>query len=213
MAKLLIKLVNNVAEIINSDPDVKSKLKLAFLPNYNVSAMEIIAPGTDLSEQISTAGKEASGTGNMKFMMNGALTIGTFDGANIEILEHVGEENFFLFGLKADEVAEMQQHYNPQSFIDNDPDLHAVIQLLESGHFNLFEPGIFHDIIASIRSPHDQWLTIADFRSYLDAQENVATCYRDRESWIHKSILNTASSGYFSTDRTMQEYNEDIWKL
>ena len=213
MAKLLIKLVNNVADIINSDPDVNSKLKLAFLPNYNVSAMEVIAPGTDLSEQISTAGKEASGTGNMKFMMNGALTIGTYDGANIEILEHVGKENFFLFGLNADEVAEMQNHYNPQSFIDNDPDLQAVMNLLESGHFNLFEPDIFHDIISSIRSPDDHWLTLADFRSYVDAQKNAAACYRDREAWIHKSILNTASSGYFSTDRTMQEYNKDIWKL
>jgi len=213
MAKLLIKLVNNVADIINSDPDVGAKLKLAFLPNYNVSAMEIIAPGTDLSEQISTAGKEASGTGNMKFMMNGALTIGTYDGANIEIFEHVGEENFFLFGLKADEVAQLQKQYNPQSFIDNDPDLQAVISLLESGHFNLFEPGIFQDIINSIRSPDDNWLTLADFRSYVDAQNRAATCYRDRESWVHKSILNTGSSGYFSTDRTMQEYNADIWKL
>ncbi len=213
MAKLLIKLVNNVAEIINSDPDVNSKLKLAFLPNYNVSAMEIIAPGTDLSEQISTAGKEASGTGNMKFMMNGALTIGTYDGANIEILEHVGEENFFLFGLKADEVTAMQGHYNPQSYIDDDADLQAVLSLLESGHFNLFEPDIFHDIIASMRSPHDPWLTLADFRSYVDCQETAAACYRDRKSWVTKSILNTACSGYFSTDRTMYEYNRDIWKL
>ena len=213
MAKLLIKLVNNVADIINGDPDVNSKLKLAFLPNYNVSAMEVICPATDLSEQISTAGKEASGTGNMKFMMNGALTIGTYDGANIEILEHVGKENFFLFGLKADEVTAMQSHYDPQSFIDNDPDLQAVMNLLESGHFNLFEPDIFKDIIASIRSPNDHWLTLADFRSYVDCQENAAACYRDRESWIHKSILNTACSGYFSTDRTMQEYNRDIWKL
>ena len=213
MAKLLIKLVNNVADIINSDPDVNSKLKLAFIPNYNVSAMEVIAPGTDLSEQISTAGKEASGTGNMKFMMNGALTIGTYDGANIEILEHVGEENFFLFGLNASEVSDMQQHYDPQSFIDNDPDLQAVMNLLESGHFNLFEPDIFHDIISSIRSPDDHWLTIADFRSYVDAQESAAACYRDKESWVRKSILNTACSGYFSTDRTMSEYNQDIWKL
>lgn len=213
MAKLLIKLVNNVAEIINNDPDVNSKLKLAFIPNYNVSAMEVICPGTDLSEQISTAGKEASGTGNMKFMMNGALTIGTYDGANIEILEHVGDDNFFLFGLKADEVTEMQNHYNPQSFIDNDSDLQAVLQLLESGHFNLFEPDIFRDLIASIRSPHDHWLTIADFRSYIDCQEKVAACYQDKKSWINKSILNTACSGYFSTDRTMQEYNNDIWKL
>ncbi|MBN4063198.1 glycogen/starch/alpha-glucan phosphorylase [Cardiobacterium sp. AH-315-I02] len=213
MAKLLIKLVNNVAEIVNGDPDVNSKLKLAFLPNFNVSAMEIIAPGTDLSEQISTSGKEASGTGNMKFMMNGALTIGTYDGANIEILEHVGEENFFLFGLKEDEVTAMHNHYNPQSFIDSDADLQAVMHLLESGHFNLFEPNIFHDIIASIRSPHDHWMTLADFRSYVDAQEKAAACYSDRTSWTQKSILNTACSGYFSTDRTMKEYNEDIWKL
>ncbi len=213
MAKLLIKLVNNVADIINTDPDVGDRLKVAFLPNYNVSAMEIICPGTDLSEQVSTAGKEASGTGNMKFMMNGALTIGTYDGANIEILENVGADNFFLFGLKADEVTEMQQHYDPQSFIDRDTDLQAVMNLLESGHFNLFEPDIFHDIIASIRSPHDAWLTLADFRSYVDCQEQAAACYRDRETWVRKSILNTACSGYFSTDRTMQEYNRDIWKL
>lgn len=213
MAKLLIKLVNNVANIVNGDPDVNSKLKLAFFPNYNVSAMEIICPGTDLSEQVSTAGKEASGTGNMKFMMNGALTIGTYDGANIEILEHVGEDNFFLFGLKEDEVTALHGHYAPQKFIDDDPDLQAVLNLLESGHFNLFEPDIFNDIITSIRSPHDQWLTIADFRSYVDSQESAAACYRDRASWVHKSILNTASSGYFSTDRTMREYNEDIWKL
>ena len=213
MAKLLIKLVNNVAEIINSDPDVNAKLKLAFLPDYNVSAMEVIAPGTDLSEQISTAGKEASGTGNMKFMMNGALTIGTYDGANIEILEHVGKENFFLFGLRAEEVSELQQHYDPEHFISGDPDLQAVLKLLESGHFNLFEPGIFNDIIASVRSPYDHWLTLADFRSYVDTQKRVAECYADKEQWIRRSILNTAGSGYFSTDRTIGEYNKEIWKL
>lgn len=213
MAKRIIKLVNNVADIINNDSDVNDMLKLAFIPNYNVSAMEIIAPGTDLSEQISTAGKEASGTGNMKFMMNGALTIGTYDGANIEIMEHVGEENFFLFGLRADEVDAMKDNYNPQALIDNDPDMKAVIDLLDSGHFNLFEPHIFDDIINSIRSPNDPWLTLADFRSFVDAQQAAANNYRDRESWIRKSILNSASSGFFSTDRTMQEYNADIWKL
>ncbi len=213
MAKLIIKLINNVADIINDDPDTAGKLRVAFLPNYNVSAMEVIAPGTDLSEQISTAGKEASGTGNMKFMMNGALTIGTFDGANIEILEHVGEENFFLFGLKAEEVAELHRHYDPQSFIDADTDLQAVMQLLDSGHFNLFEPDIFHDIMASLRSPHDPWLTLADFRSYIDCQERVAQCYQQRDRWVRMSIMNTACSGYFSTDRTMQEYDRDIWKL
>ncbi len=213
MAKLSIKLINNVAKVVNEDKDVGNLLKVAFLPDYNVSKMEIISPGTDLSEQISTAGKEASGTGNMKFMMNGAITIGTYDGANIEILEAVGEENFFLFGLKAEEVEQMRHDYQPQQIIDDDPELQSVFFLLESGHFNLFEPGIFNDIIASLKSPHDPWLTLADFRSYVDTQDEVARAYADRERWLRMSILNTASSGFFSTDRTMQEYNADIWKL
>jgi starch phosphorylase len=213
MAKLTIKLINNVAEIINTDPDADSLLKVAFFPNYNVSAMEVICPGTDLSEQISTAGKEASGTGNMKFMMNGAVTIGTYDGANIEILDHVGNDNFFLFGLKAEEVKQTCSHYQPDKIIAEDPDLQAVMSLLESGHFNLFEPDIFNDIIASIKSPHDPWLTLADFRSYIDAQQLAAECYNDRECWVRMSIVNTATSGFFSTDRTIREYNEEIWKL
>ena len=213
MAKLIIKLINNVAKVINEDEDVGSMLKVAFLPDYNVSKMEIICPGTDLSEQISTAGKEASGTGNMKFMMNGAITIGTYDGANIEILDATGEDNFFLFGLKAEEVEQMRHDYQPLQIIDDDPDLQAVIYLLESGHFNLFEPGIFNDIISSIKSPYDPWLTLADFRSYVDAQEEVAASYLDRDKWLRMSITNTACSGFFSTDRTMQEYNNDIWKL
>ncbi len=213
MAKLIIKLINNVAKVVNDDAGVGNLLKVAFLPDYNVSKMEIISPGTDLSEQISTAGKEASGTGNMKFMMNGAITIGTYDGANIEILDAVGDENFFLFGLKADEVEQMRHDYQPQQIIDDDPDLQSVMFLLESGHFNLFEPNIFNDIIASLKSPHDPWLTLADFRSYVDAQNEVANAYRDRERWLRMSILNTACSGFFSTDRTMREYNEDIWKL
>jgi len=213
MAKLIIKLINNVAKVVNDDIDVGAMLKVAFLPDYNVSKMEIIAPGTDLSAQISTAGKEASGTGNMKFMMNGAVTVGTYDGANIEILEAVGEDNFFLFGLKANEVEQMRQGYQPQQIIDDDPDLQAVMYLLESGHFNLFEPGIFNDIVASLKSPHDPWLTLADFRNFVDAQQEVARAYQDRDRWLRMSIMNTASSGFFSTDRTMQEYNNDIWKL
>jgi starch phosphorylase len=213
MAKLTIKLINNVAEIINDDPDVGDLLKVAFLPNYNVSAMETISPGTDLSEQISTAGKEASGTGNMKFMMNGAVTIGTYDGANIEILDAVGEKNFFLFGLKADEVERQRQDYRPNELIAADPDLAGAMNLLECNHFNLFEPHIFDDIIASLKSPHDPWLTLADFRDYIDCQERAAQAYQNRERWVRMSILNTASSGFFSTDRTMQEYNADIWKL
>ena len=213
MAKRIISLVCKVADMVNGDPDVGNRLKVAFLPNYRVSAMEIIAPGTDLSEQISTAGKEASGTGNMKFMMNGAVTIGTLDGANIEIREEVGDDNFYLFGLTADQVDATRAHYDPNAIIAADKDLFRVMQLLESGHFNLDEPGMFDPVIQAIRSPHDPWLVAADFRSYVDAQERAAAAYRDRENWTRMSILNTAGSGKFSTDRTMAEYNAEIWKL
>ena len=213
LAKLIIKLTNNIAEVINNDPEVGDKLKLAFIPNYGVSKMEIICPGTDLSEQISTAGKEASGTGNMKFMMNGAITIGTYDGANIEILDAVGEENFYLFGLKANEVVALRKNYQPENIVKNDEDLKRVMHLLTCSHFNSFECGIFDDVISSLMNPHDPWVTLADFRSYIDAQEEVSKTYRDRGAWVKMSIHNTASSGFFSTDRTMQEYNNDIWKL
>jgi starch phosphorylase len=213
MAKRIIKLVNAVAAVVNHDPEVGDKLKVAFLPNYRVSSMEIIAPATDLSEQISTAGKEASGTGNMKFMMNGAMTIGTYDGANIEIMENVGEENFFLFGLRDNEVDALRGHYQPHTYLDNDHELREVVELLASGHFNPQEPGIFDMILGAIMSPHDPWMTIADFRSYIDAQHRVALAWHDQTNWTRMSILNTASSGFFSTDRTMAEYNRDIWKL
>lgn len=213
MAKAIIKLANNVANVVNRDVDVGQHLRVAFLPDYRVSAMEIIAPGTDLSEQISTAGKEASGTGNMKFMMNGAITIGTLDGANIEIREEVGSENFFLFGLNADEVTEQRKNYSPQNFIDNDADLSHVMNLLCCGHFNQFEQGIFDIIISSLVNPNDPWMTLADFRSYVDAQQRAADAYKDTARWTQMSILNTACSGKFSTDRTMREYNEMIWKM
>ncbi|MDT3707906.1 MAG: glycogen/starch/alpha-glucan phosphorylase [Thiobacillus sp.] len=213
MAKRIIKLINNVAEVVNSDFDVGDRLKMAFLPNYRVTSMEIIAPATDLSEQISTAGKEASGTGNMKFMMNGAVTIGTYDGANIEILNAVGEDNFFLFGLHAEEVEALRPQYRPMSYVENDPDLREVINLLASGHFNLREPGIFDMILDTLLSPHDPWMVLADFRSYVDAQKRVDHAWQDEARWTRMSILNTASSGYFSTDRTMREYNDEIWKL
>ncbi|HBE91258.1 MAG TPA: glycogen phosphorylase [Gammaproteobacteria bacterium] len=212
-AKNIIKLINNVAEVINADPDVDGRLKLAFLPNYSVSAMEIIAPGTDLSEQISTAGKEASGTGNMKFMMNGAITIGTYDGANIEILEAAGEDNFFLFGHHVEELMELGRHYQPATLIDADNDLKDVMNLLESGHFNIMEDGIFDDLIASLKSPYDPWFTLVDFRGFVNAQQRAAACYRDIERWTQMSIINAASSGGFSSDRTIEEYNRDIWKL
>jgi starch phosphorylase len=213
MAKKIIKLINNVANVINHDPEVGDKLKLVFLPNYRVSAMEKICPGTDLSEQISTAGKEASGTGNMKFMMNGALTIGTLDGANIEIREEVGDDNFFLFGLTESQVEELRHHYDPVAMIENDVDLKRVLMLLECGHFSQFEPGIFDAVIASLKSPQDPWMTVADFRSFIDAQKQVEKAYKDQDRWTRMSILNCAGSGKFSTDRTINEYNQEIWKL
>jgi glycogen phosphorylase len=213
MAKLIIKLINNVADVVNHDPEANDALKVLLFPNYSVSVMEVICPGADLSEQISTAGKEASGTGNMKFMMNGAITIGTLDGANIEIREEVGDENFFLFGLTAEEVEATRHHYDPNAIIAGDEDLQRVMHLLECGHFNQFEPGIFAPILDSLRSPHDPWVTLADFRSYVDAQCRVAEAYRDQERWTRMGILNTAASGKFSTDRTIKEYNSDIWKL
>ncbi len=213
MAKSIIKLVNNVANVVNGDPAVRDLLRVAFYPDYSVSAMEVICPATDLSEQISTAGKEASGTGNMKFMMNGAVTIGTLDGANIEIREAVGDENFFLFGLTAAEVESARYSYDPVPIVESDPDLKRVMDLLTCGHFNQFEPGLFDGIVQSIMSPHDPWLTAADFRSYIEAQQRAAQTYRDRERWVRMSILNTAHSGRFSTDRTIRDYNQDIWRL
>ncbi|MDD2309292.1 MAG: glycogen/starch/alpha-glucan phosphorylase [Desulfuromonadaceae bacterium] len=213
MAKLIIKLINNVAQVVNADPAVGDQLKVAFLPNYSVTAMEVICPGSDLSEQLSTAGKEASGTGNMKFMMNGAVTIGTLDGANIEIREEVGEENFFVFGLTSEEVDQLRWNYDPQGTISHDDDLQRVMNLLRSGHFNLFDAGLFDPIINAICSPEDPWMVAADFRSFVDAQRRVAAAYQDRERWIRMSIINTARSGKFSTDRTIGNYNDEIWHL
>jgi starch phosphorylase len=149
----------------------------------------------------------------MKFMMNGAITIGTLDGANIEILEEVGEDNFFLFGLTESEVEKMRNHYDPVAMIANDEDLKRVLLLLESGHFNQFEQGIFDPVIAAIKNPHDPWMTVADFRSFVDAQKRVEEAYQDKERWTRMSILNCAASGKFSTDRTISEYNKEIWKL
>ena len=213
MAKNIIKLINNVAAVINTDPSMNARLQLVFYPDYNVSGMELICPAADLSEQISTAGKEASGTGNMKFMMNGAVTIGTLDGANVEILEAVGEDNFFLFGLSVEEIPAMLQDYDPQSIIDADEDFSRVMRLLENGHFNRFEPHVLDDVIRAIRNPDDPWMTAADFRSFIDAQEFAGRAYQDQQRWLRMSILNTASSGRFSTDRTMRDYNNDIWQL
>jgi starch phosphorylase len=211
MAKLIIKLINSVAEVVNADPDVKERLKVVFVRNFNVKLGHRVYPPADLSEQISTAGKEASGTGNMKLMMNGAVTIGTLDGANVEILEAVGEENFFLFGLAVDDMP--GENYDPQAIIDADKDFRRVMRLLENGHFNRFEPGVLDNAIHAIRNPADPWMTAADFRSFVDAQELAGKAYLDQKRWTRMSILNTASSGRFSTDRTMRDYNDGIWKL
>jgi starch phosphorylase len=211
VAKIIIKLINNVASVINNDPRTADWLRLVFLPNYRVSAMEVICPGTELSEQISTAGKEASGTGNMKFMMNGALTIGTLDGANIEIREKAGAENFFLFGLNAAEVVAAKQNYDPNRLIAENADARFVMELLESGRFSSQEPGVFDVLTHGLRNPNDPWLTIADFASYIAAQQQVAQAYRDQDQWNRMSIINCASSGWFSSDRTISQYAEEIW--
>jgi len=213
MAKNIIKCINNVARVINSDPLMEDKLRLIFYPDYNVSAMELICPAADISEQVSTAGKEASGTGNMKLMMNGAITVGTLDGANVEIRDAVGADNFFLFGLTVDEIRELRGTYDPQSIIDADDDFARVMHLLQSGHFNRFEPGVLDPIIQAIREAADPWMTAADFRSFVDAQQRASDAWQDVDAWTRMSILNTAASGRFSTDRTIRDYNDDIWRL
>jgi starch phosphorylase len=213
MAKRIIRFINEIARTINADPDTEGLLRVVFLPDYRVSLMEKICTATDLSEQISTAGKEASGTGNMKFMMNGALTIGTLDGANIEIRDAVGAEHFFLFGLNAEEVAHLRPRYNPQHFVAADLDLERVLQLVRSGYFNPYDFGLFDCLLDAVSSPHDPWMVLADFTSYKQKQQEVSALWGDQEEWLRFSIRNTAASGVFSSDRTIREYNQDIWHL
>lgn len=213
MAKNIIKLINNLSMVINKDPDVNNKLNIFFLPNYRVSFAERIFPAAEISEQISTAGTEASGTSNMKFMCNGAITIGTLDGANIEIAEEVGKENIFIFGLTAQEAAEEQKVYNPNAYLEKDPEIKEAIQLLKSGHFNFGEPGVFDEIINSLLSPHDPYLHLADLRSYADTQKQINDLYKERDKWNKISLLNVARSGKFSSDRTILEYANEIWHI
>jgi starch phosphorylase len=213
MAKHIIKFVNEVARVINDDPITEGRLRIVFVPDYNVSAMELICPAADLSEQISTAGKEASGTGNMKLMMNGAVTIGTLDGANIEIREAVGDDNFFLFGLTVQEIEALRNGYDPMALIGGDVDLARIMELIEQGVFNGVESNATDAVLHAIKNPHDQWMTAADFRSFVDAQQRASAAYQQLERWTRMSILNTAASGRFSTDRTMRDYNRDIWHL
>jgi glycogen phosphorylase len=210
-AKLVIKLINNIAGTIAGEPEMHGRLQVLFLPNYNVSLAERLIPATDISEQISTAGYEASGTSNMKFMLNGALTIGTRDGATIEMAEEAGEENFFLFGLTAEEVANGRSWYNPRWHYDNEPETRAALDLIFSDHFSRNEPGVFNPIREALLEHGDFYRHLADLKSYADAHRRAADLYADREAWSRKAILNIAGSGKFSSDRTIAEYAREIW--
>lgn len=213
MAKLIIKLINAVAEVVNKDPDVRGRIKVVFLPNFNVSLGQKIYPAADLSEQISTAGKEASGTGNMKFAMNGALTIGTLDGANIEIREEAGPENFFLFGLTADEVYHLKsQGYDPQTYYHKNEELRAVLDRISNGYFSHGDTELFRPIVDSLLH-QDPYMLLADYQAYVDCQDLVGKTYQNREQWTKMSILNAARMGKFSSDRTIREYCQEIWDV
>jgi len=213
MAKLIIKLINSVAEVVNNDPVVAGRLKVVFFPNFNVKNAHHIYPAADLSEQISVAGKEASGTGNMKFSMNGALTIGTLDGANIEIREEVGPENFFLFGLTVEEVYNLKSSgYNPRDYYESNEELREAIDLISSGFFSGGDSNLFKPLVDNLLH-HDEYLVLADYQSYIDCQEQVSQAYRDQQEWTRMSILNVARMGKFSSDRSMREYSEKIWKV
>jgi starch phosphorylase len=211
-AKLVIKFINNVAATLQQDPAIRERLRVVFVPDYRVSVAERLIPASDISEQISTAGYEASGTSNMKFMMNGALTIGTRDGATIEMAEAAGEENFFLFGLTADQVASTRSHYNPRWHYENEPELRAVIDLIRSDHFSRFEPGIFTPLL-DVLLQSDFYMHLADFTSYAQTQERAGALYQTPEEWSRRAILNIAASGRFSSDRTIKDYAADIWNV
>ena len=210
-AKLVIKFINNLAGTLDGDLAANGRLKVVFVPDYRVSVAERLIPATDVSEQISTAGYEASGTSNMKFMMNGALTIGTRDGATIEMAEAAGEENFFLFGLSADEVANSRGFYSPQWHYHNDPETRAALDLIASNHFSQNEPGVFAPILDALLAKGDHYLHLADLKSYSEAHARLGTLYQDQEAWTRKVILNLAASGTFSSDRTIADYAKDIW--
>jgi starch phosphorylase len=213
MAKLIIKLINSVAATIDADHRVRDRLRVVFIPDFNVSSGQVIYPAAELSEQISTAGKEASGTGNMKFSMNGALTIGTLDGANVEIREQVGPENFFLFGMTVEQVMNLKAHgYNPRSYYDANPVLKDVIDQITAGAFSAGDQQLFRPIVDSLLN-QDQYFLLADYQSYIDCQDAVSHAYLDQEHWTRMSILNTARMGFFSSDRSILDYARDIWHV
>jgi starch phosphorylase len=213
-AKLIIRLISAVGDILNNDPDVAGRLKVVFLANYSVSLAELIFPAADLSEQISTAGTEASGTGNMKFALNGALTIGTLDGANIEIMEEVGSDNIFIFGLTAEKVSTLKQKgYNPRDFYNKNPELRQVLDMISGGTFSPGDPNLFKPLVDILLNQGDNYLLLADYASYVACQEEVSRVYRNRDEWTRRAILNTAGMGKFSSDRTIADYARDIWNV
>jgi len=211
-AKLIIKLAIDVARQVNSDPTVRGLLKVVFLPNYNVSLAETIIPAVDLSEQISTAGMEASGTGNMKMALNGALTVGTLDGANVELRDLVGDENIFIFGLTAAQVtAARAQGIDAGRYIEASPVLRDVLDAVQSGVFSADDRGRYHGLVETLRH-HDFFMVCADFDAYWQTQQKIDAAWRDRKAWLRSSIINTANTGWFSSDRTISEYADEIWK-
>jgi glycogen phosphorylase len=211
LAKLIIKFINNLAGTVDGDPAVRGRLKVVFVPDYNVTLAERLIPAADVSNQISTAGYEASGTSNMKFMMNGALTLGTRDGATIEMAEEAGEENFFLFGLTADQVEASRSWYSPYWHYDREPETRAALDLIASNHFSRYEPGVFAPIHDALLAHGDHYMHLADLKSYLDADRRLCELHADRDQWAHKAILNIAGSGKFSSDRTIAQYAKEIW--
>ncbi len=219
IAKLTIKLINAVAEVVNNDPSIGGKIKVVFIEDYRVSNAELIYPAADVSEQISTASREASGTSNMKFMLNGAITLGTMDGANVEIVEEVGKENAFIFGMSADEVIALEHDgsYDSNVYFNNDWEIHEVLMQMVNGFYSpenpdLFRP-LFNTLVNNGSYKSDPYFILKDFRSYAKAQEEVDRKYRDQDWWTRVAMLNMAHSGKFSSDRTIQEYIDDIWHL
>jgi starch phosphorylase len=214
MAKLIIRLINDVSTIVNNDPAIGDQLKVVFYPNYDVSAAEILFPGSDLSEQISTAGTEASGTGNMKMALNGALTIGTLDGANVEIKEEVGEDNIFIFGLTTPQVQEIKsKNYNPREYYNKNAELKQVLDMIGSGFFSPDEPSRYQAIVDNLLNNGDNYLLLADYASYIATQDEVGKTYQDQEEWSRRAILNVARTAKFSSDRTIGEYAKNIWHV
>lgn len=213
MAKLHIKLINSIAEVVNNDPEVSKKLKCVFLQNYSVTLAEKLIPAANLSEQISTAGMEASGTGNMKFALNGALTIGTLDGANVEIKEEVGDENIFIFGLQEDEIDQLRREgYNPWDYYNANEELKQAIDQIREGFFSDGDRSLFEPIIDALLHEGDYFMVLADFEAYVNKQDEVSEAFKDQDEWNRKAIINTANIGKFSSDRTINDYNDEIWQ-